>query len=76
MSVVLAHVLVIGGNKANDTLLALVANIDTHKHGLVGNFLAEVHSPEITTEFGVDLSHDVEIDTIVVTVDGLRCDEL
>jgi hypothetical protein len=68
--------LIVCSYETNDALLALVANIDTHKHGLVGNFLAEVHSPEITTEFGVDLSHDVEIDTIVVTVDGLRCDEL
>jgi len=53
-----------------------VANIDTNKHGLVGDLGAEVHSPEITSEFGVDLSHDVQVDTIVVTVDGLGSDEL
>lgn len=53
-----------------------MANVDTNEHGLVGDLGAEVHSPEITSELGVDLSHDVQVDTIVVTVDGLGSDEL
>jgi hypothetical protein len=53
-----------------------VANIDTYKHGLGGNFRSEVHSPEITAEFGIDLTDDVQIDTIVVSVDGLAGHEL
>jgi hypothetical protein len=76
LSVVLAHILIICGNETNDGLFSLVANVDTNEHGLVGNLGAEVHSPEITTELGVDLSHDVQVDTIVVTVDGLGSDEL
>ena len=34
LGVVLAHVLIVGGAEANDTLLALVANVDTDQHGL------------------------------------------
>jgi hypothetical protein len=76
LSVVLAHVLVVGGYKADDGLLALVADINTDEHGLVRDLSAEVHSPEITSEFGVDLSHDVEIDAVIISVDGLGSDEL
>jgi hypothetical protein len=76
LSVVLAHILIICSNETNNGLFSLVANVDTNEHGLVGDLSAEVHSPEITSEFGVDLSHDVQIDTIVVTVDGLGSDEL
>ncbi len=53
-----------------------MANIDTHEHGLRGDFFAEVHSPEVTTKLGIDLSHNVEVDTVVITVDGLACHEL
>jgi len=38
--------------------------------------LSEVHSPEVTAELGIDLADDVQIDTVVVSVDGLACDEL
>jgi hypothetical protein len=35
LCVVFAHVLIISCAKADDTLLALVANIDTNQHGLI-----------------------------------------
>lgn len=38
--------------------------------------MSEVHSPEVTAELGIDLADDVQIDTVVVSVDGLACDEL
>jgi len=69
LCVVLAHVLIIGSNETNDGLFSLVANVDTYEHGFVGDLCAEVHSPEIASQFGIDLSHDVEIDAVVVTVD-------
>ena len=76
MSVVLAHVGIIGSNETNDALLALVAYVDTYKHCFVGNLRAEVHSPEISSQFGIDLSQNVEIDAVVVTVDSFGGDEL
>ena len=76
LGVVLAHILIICSNETNDGLFSLVANVDTNKHGFVGDLSSKVHSPEITSEFGIDLSHDVQVDTIVVTVDGLGSDEL
>ncbi len=76
LSVVFTHVGIVCGDETDDALLALVANVDTYKHSLVGNLLAEVHSPEISSQFGIDLSHNVEIDAIVVTVDSLSSDEL
>ena len=76
LCVVLAHVLIISGNKTNKGLFSLVANVDTDKHGLVGDLSSEVHSPEITAELGIDLSHDVQVDAIVVAVDGLGSHEL
>lgn len=76
MGVVLAHILIVCSNETNNGLFSLVANIDTNKHGLVGDLSSEVHSPEITSELGIDLSHNVQVDAIVVTVDGLGSDEL
>jgi len=76
LSVVLAEVLVISGDEADDALLALVADIDTHKHCLRGDLSSEAHAPEITAKLSVDLSHNVEVDAIVVTIDGLAGDEL
>ena len=76
LSVVLTHILIVCGDETNDTLLALVTNVDTNKHGLVGDLRAEVHSPEVTTELGVDLSHDVQIDAVVIAVDCFGCYEL
>jgi len=76
LSVVFAHVGIVCSDETNDALLALVTNIDTYKHCLVGNLLAEVHSPEISSQFGIDLSHNVEIDAIVVTINSLSSDEL
>ena len=35
LSVVLAHVFVVGGAEANDALFALVANVDSNQHGLL-----------------------------------------
>ena len=48
-----------------------MANIDTDEHGLVGDFLAEVESPEVSTELGIDLSEDVDIDPVIILLDGL-----
>ena len=53
-----------------------MANVNTNQHGFLGNFSSEVHSPEVTTEFGVDLSEDVHVDSIVVLVDDLSLNEL
>lgn len=76
LSIVLAHVLIIGSDESDDALLALVANINTDEHGLVGDFWAEVHSPEITAELGIDLSDNVQIDSVVISVDSLACHKL
>jgi len=76
LGVVLAHVLVIGGAEANDTLLALMANVDADKHRLIGDLCTEVEAPEVTSKFSVDLSEDVDVDPVVVLLDGLARDEL
>lgn len=76
LGVVLAHVLVVGSTEADNALFSLVANIDTTKHGLSGNFRAEVEPPEVTSKLGVDLSQDVDVDPVVVLLDGLSGDEL
>lgn len=76
LSVVLAKEGVVGCDETNDTLLSLVANVDTDKHGLGWDVFAEVHSPEITSEFGIDLSDNVQVDAVVIPVDRLASDEL
>ena len=76
LCVVLAHVLIIGSNETNDGLFSLVANVNTYKHSFAGDLCAEVHSPEITAELGIDLSHNVQIDAIIVAVDSLCRNEL
>lgn len=76
MSVIFAHILIICSNETNNGLFTLVTNIDTNKHSFTGNLCSEVHSPEITSQFGIDLSYNVQVDTIIVTVDGFGSDEL
>jgi len=76
LSIVLAHMLIIGGAEANDALLALVADVDTDEHGLPRDLSAKVEAPEVTTELGVDLPEDVDVDPVVVLLDGLARDEL
>ena len=76
LSVVLAHILVIGGNKTNDALLSLVADINTDKHGLVGDLLAEVHAPEVTSELSIDLTNNVQVNAVVISINSLACNEL
>ena len=70
LGVVLAHVFVVSRTETNDTLLALVAYIDSYKHCLLGNLRAKVKSPEISSELGVDLSQNVDIDSVVVFLDS------
>lgn len=76
LGVVLAEERIISSDETNDTLLSFVANIDSNKHCLGGNVFSKVHSPEITTKLGINLSHNVEVDSIIVSVDGLAGDEL
>ena len=45
LGVVLAHVLVISSTETDDTLLSLVANIDTDQHCLLRDLRTEVQSP-------------------------------
>lgn len=71
LSIVLAHMLIIGGAEANDALLALVADVDTDEHGLSRDLSAKVEAPEVTTELGVDLPEDVDVDPVVVLLDRL-----
>jgi len=47
-----------------------VAHINTHKHGLFGNFWPELHAPQVTAEFGVHLADDVEEDPVIVLLNG------
>lgn len=58
--------LVIGSTETNGGLFTLVTHINTHKHGAVGDFLTELHAPEITTEFGVHLTDDVKENAVIV----------
>ena len=47
-----------------------MAHIDSNEHGLIGDFLAKWHSPEISSEFGVHLSDDIQKDTVIILLDG------
>lgn len=76
MSVVLAKVGIVSCDETNDTLLSLVADIDTNKHGFGRDFFAEVHSPKVTAELGVDLSDNVKIDAVVISVDSFAGNKL
>ena len=76
LGIVLAHVGVVGGTEANGRLLALVTNVNTDEHSLLGDLAAEGHAPEVTTKFSVHLTNDVEEDTVVVFCDGAVGNEL
>lgn len=76
LGVVLAHVLVVSSAETNNTLFALVANINTNKHGLIGDFWSVIEAPKITTKLSVDLSEDVNVDSVVILLENLSGDEL
>lgn len=76
LCVVFTEVGIIGCHKTNDTLFAFMANINTHKHRLLRDFLSEVHSPKVSSKLGIDLSHNIEIDTIVISINRLARNEL
>lgn len=76
LCVVFTHVLVVSGAETNNGLLTLMANINTNKHSLSWDLLSEVQSPQVTTKFSVDLSQDIDIDSIVVFLDGLTGNKL
>ena len=76
LGVVLAHVGIISGNETNDTLLALVADIDTHEHSFSGDLWAEAHAPQVTTELSIDLTDNIQVYVIFISVDSLARNEL
>ena len=53
-----------------------MANIDSDKHCLFRDFLSETESPKISSKLGIDLSKNVDIDPIIVFLDGLAGNEL
>jgi len=56
LGVVLAHVLVVCGAEADNTLFTFMANIDSDKHSFVWDFGTKAEAPEVTTKLSVDLS--------------------
>lgn len=49
LSIVLAKMWVISGNKPNYTLLSFVAYIYSNKHSFLWDFITKAHSPEISS---------------------------
>jgi len=76
LSIVLAEVGIVSGTESNGTLLSLMAHIDTHKHGSLGDLRAEAHAPQVSTDLGIHLSDDVHEDTVVILGDGSVGNEL
>lgn len=76
LRVVLAHVLVVGGTETDDRLLSLVAHIDADQHRLLRDLGTEVKAPQVAAKLGVDLAQYIDVDAIVILLDGLRADEL
>ena len=70
LRVVFTHVLIVSCAESDDTLLAFVADIDSNKHCLSRYLLSEIESPKISAQLGVDLSQNVDIDSIIVFLDG------
>jgi len=76
LCVVLAHVGVVCGTEANRRLLALVANVDTHEHGLVADLGSKRHAPQVAAELSVHLSDNVKEDAVIVLGDRAVSHEL
>ena len=47
-----------------------MANVDANKHGLLGNLVAEGHTPEVTAKLRVHLTDDVQEYAVVVLGNG------
>ena len=67
---------IIGSYIPNDALSTFVAHINSDKHSVFGNFRAEVHAPEITTELSVYLPQNVHVDTIIVFLNSSTMNKL
>lgn len=46
-----------------------MANVNSYKHGLIRNFVTKLHTPKVTSKFGVHLSDDIQENTIIVSLD-------
>jgi len=58
--VILRHLLVSGGGKADNRVASRVAHVDTNQHSFHGvHLLREFEVVEVTSHFGVDLLQDV-----------------
>ena len=53
-----------------------MTHVDSHQHCLLGNFWTKVHPPQVSSQFSIDLSEDVNEDAAVVFADGSALDEL
>lgn len=76
LSIVLAHILIIGSTKTDYTLFSFMAYIDTNEHRLLRNLRSKVKSPQISSEFCVNLPQNVDVDSIIVFLNGFTRNKL
>ena len=76
LCVIFTHMLIIGSTESNDTLLSFMTYVNTHKHSLPWNLRPKVEPPQITAKLGINLSQDIDIDPIIVFLNGFTRYEL
>lgn len=76
LSVILAHMLIVCCAKSDNALFSFVTHINTNEHCLLWNLWSKVQAPEISSKLCVDLSKDVDVNSIVIFLDCLAWDKL
>ena len=66
LGIVFTHVLIVSGAEANNTLLALVANVNTYEHGLWRDLRSKIEPPKVSAKLRVYLPQDIDVDSIIV----------
>lgn len=76
LSIVFTHILIIGCTKTDYTLFSFMAYIDTNEHRLLRNLRSKIKSPQISSKLCVDLPQNIDIDSIIVFLNGLAGNKL
>lgn len=76
LSVILTKEWIISCYKANNALSSLMANINAYQHCFLWDFFPKVHSPKITSQFCINLSYNIEINSIIVLSNSFARNEL
>lgn len=76
LCIIFTHMFIVSCTETNDTLLSFMAHIDAYKHRFFWYFFSEIKSPEISSKLCVNLSENVNINSVIILLNCFCWNEL